>query len=81
MRQIVVGDIHGCVHTLSELLFQKVKVTTEDDIYFLGDYVNKGPDSKGVLDLILDLIALRFSMNPLIYRPSWIQVRAHKASR
>jgi serine/threonine protein phosphatase 1 len=65
LRQIVIGDIHGCVNTLGELLFQKVKVTNEDEVYFLGDYVNKGPDSKGVIDLILNLQNLNYQLTCL----------------
>jgi len=54
-RQLLVGDIHGCARTLEGLLL-KIDLNTDDQIFFVGDYINKGPDSKGVLDT---LIALR----------------------
>jgi serine/threonine protein phosphatase 1 len=50
-----IGDTHGCPKTLLKLL-SKIKLRAIDKLYFLGDYINKGPDSKGVLDI---LIALR----------------------
>lgn len=53
-RQLLIGDVHGCSETL-RLLLQKLDLRTWDQIIFLGDYINKGPDSKGVLDLILEL--------------------------
>jgi serine/threonine protein phosphatase 1 len=56
MARYVIGDIHGCSKTLNALLFEQIKITKNDQVYFLGDLVNKGPDSKGVLDLIFFLI-------------------------
>jgi serine/threonine protein phosphatase 1 len=48
----VVGDIHGCVKSLKALLQEK---TSNYDLYiFLGDYINKGPDSKGVIDFLME---------------------------
>lgn len=49
-----IGDTHGCPKTLLKLLL-KLKLTKLDKLYFLGDYINKGPDSKGMLDMLLDL--------------------------
>ncbi|NJL76491.1 MAG: hypothetical protein HC892_17235 [Saprospiraceae bacterium] len=50
------SDIHGCVKTFKALL-QKVEWVATDELYLLGDYVDRGPDSKGVIDYILDLQA------------------------
>jgi serine/threonine protein phosphatase 1 len=49
-----IGDIHGCAREL-ELLLQQIKPKADDTVVFLGDYIDRGPDSKGVIDLILDL--------------------------
>jgi len=49
-----VGDIHGERELLSELL-AKLSLTAEDRLVFLGDYVDRGPDASGVVDLLLDL--------------------------
>ena len=55
MRQFVIGDIHGCKVSLVALL-KKIDVQFDDEIYFLGDYIDRGRDSKGVLDTIFTLI-------------------------
>lgn len=54
MRTIVVGDIHGCSKAVQGLL-DAIVPRPEDRLIFLGDYVDRGPDSKGVLDLLLEL--------------------------
>lgn len=54
-RLLAFGDIHGCRNALRELLAQ-VAPTADDRLVFLGDYVDRGPDSAGVID---DLLVLR----------------------
>jgi serine/threonine protein phosphatase 1 len=49
----VVGDVHGCRETLERLLAD-LDPTADDLVVFVGDLVRKGPDSKGVLDLVRD---------------------------
>ena len=46
----IIPDIHGCTKTLSVLLENLLKVTKHDELYFLGDYIDRGPDGKGVID-------------------------------
>lgn len=56
-RVYVIGDIHGCAtepELLLKFLEQKEGLTEEDLVVFLGDYIDRGPNSKGVIDLILD---------------------------
>jgi len=50
-----VGDIHGCLDKVLRLLELLNYDPTEDRLLFLGDYIDRGPDSKGVLDLLLHL--------------------------
>ena len=50
----VLTDIHGCLRTLDALL-DRLELRTGDALYFLGDYVDRGPDSKGVIDRIWEL--------------------------
>ncbi|MGH7739582.1 MAG: metallophosphoesterase family protein [bacterium] len=47
-----IGDIHGCLKALRGLLKQ-LPVKPEDELIFLGDYIDRGPDSKGVLDYLI----------------------------
>ncbi len=54
MGLIAIGDIHGCVATLDVLL--KLLAPDQDDhLIFIGDYIDRGPDSKGVIDRLLKL--------------------------
>ena len=64
-RRLVISDIHGCSKTLLALL-KKIKLTKEDDLYFLGDYIDRGPDSSGVLDIITDLKKEGYKIFPLL---------------
>ncbi|MGK7903968.1 MAG: metallophosphoesterase family protein [Hormoscilla sp.] len=54
MRILAIGDIHGCATALDTLL-AAVAPQREDTIVTLGDYVDRGPDSKGVLDRLISL--------------------------
>ena len=55
MARWIIPDIHGCAATLNTLLKYMLKITKEDELFFLGDYIDRGPDSKGVLDLLMRL--------------------------
>jgi serine/threonine protein phosphatase 1 len=54
MRLLAIGDIHGCLLQFNDLLML-VQPTSDDRLILLGDYVDRGPDSRGVLDRILEL--------------------------
>lgn len=56
MARYAIGDIHGCVKTFRKLVEDGLKLTKGDTLYLLGDLVNKGPDSMGVLDYVLYLL-------------------------
>lgn len=49
-----IGDVHGCADELRALL-QKLPLRRDSLVVFLGDYIDRGPDSRGVVDTILDL--------------------------
>lgn len=51
----VIPDIHGCLNTLKSLVENRINLSKTDTIYFLGDYIDRGPDSKGVIDYIISL--------------------------
>ncbi len=52
-RLLAVGDIHGCLGLLQQLM-QEVAPCSNDQVVFLGDYIDRGPDSRGVIDYLLD---------------------------
>ncbi|MDP2815564.1 MAG: metallophosphoesterase family protein [Rectinemataceae bacterium] len=53
-RILAIGDIHGCAYHLQKLL-AAVEPTKEDLLVTLGDYIDRGPNSKGVIDILLSL--------------------------
>jgi serine/threonine protein phosphatase 1 len=55
-RWLAVGDIHGCLEPLAELM-EQVKPTAADRVVFLGDYVDRGPASAGVIDYLIEFAA------------------------
>lgn len=54
MRTLAIGDIHGCLMALDALL-DVVQPQADDLVVTLGDYVDRGPDSNGVLDRLIEL--------------------------
>lgn len=63
-RRFAIADIHGCATTFAALL-AKINLQRTDTLYLLGDYIDRGPDSKGVLDKILELLRDGFDLQPL----------------
>jgi serine/threonine protein phosphatase 1 len=53
-RTIAIGDIHGCSAALRAVL-KAMEPTDDDTLVFLGDYVDRGPDSRGVIEFIVEL--------------------------
>ncbi len=54
MRTIAIGDIHGCAKALQGML-DAIAPTAKDQLIFLGDYVDRGPDSKWVIQRLIEL--------------------------
>jgi serine/threonine protein phosphatase 1 len=54
MRTLAIGDVHGCARALAALL-EAVRPGPEDLVVTLGDYVDRGPDSYGVIEQLLAL--------------------------
>jgi serine/threonine protein phosphatase 1 len=63
-RTIAIGDVHGCSRAL-EALLAVIRSRPEDVIVTLGDYINRGPDSRGVLDRLIAL-ERRCNLVPLL---------------
>jgi serine/threonine protein phosphatase 1 len=53
-RTIAIGDIHGCIGPFEQLL-NALQVTADDTIIILGDVVDRGPNSRGVIERLLAL--------------------------
>lgn len=51
----IIPDIHGCVKTVKTLVEYQLRLTKEDELFFLGDYIDRGPDGKGVIDYLMGL--------------------------
>jgi len=54
MRKFAIGDIHGCLEKLEDLLI-KIKPRHDDLLIFLGDYIDRGENSSGVIDCLIRL--------------------------
>ncbi|PHN03781.1 metallophosphoesterase family protein [Flavilitoribacter nigricans] len=53
MATFAIGDIHGCLAAL-RTIFDQSFIGRDDLVVFLGDYVDRGPDSKGVIDWLIE---------------------------
>lgn len=53
MKCYVIGDIHGCLDELACLL-ESLPLEPSDRLIFLGDYVDRGPESKGVVSCLIE---------------------------
>lgn len=65
MATYIVPDIHGCLKTLTFLFEGKLKICKDDRVYMLGDYIDRGPNSPGVVEYILGLIESGYNINCL----------------
>jgi serine/threonine protein phosphatase 1 len=96
VRIYAVGDIHGCAGQLDRLmaaiLSDRESADSDPYLIFLGDYLDRGPDSKGVVERLLapktgfkplyllgnhDQVLLDFLENPIVYR-TWREFGAQE---
>ncbi|MBA3463898.1 MAG: serine/threonine protein phosphatase [Deltaproteobacteria bacterium] len=56
-RTFAIGDIHGDLAALDKLFTRLPELTADDTIVFLGDYIDRGPDSAGVVARVRKLMA------------------------
>jgi serine/threonine protein phosphatase 1 len=54
-RMLAISDIHGELELFNKLLEKVEYDASEDQLILLGDYVDRGPDSKGVVDRVMEL--------------------------
>ncbi|HXH18300.1 MAG TPA: metallophosphoesterase family protein [Chitinophagales bacterium] len=61
-RRWVIGDIHGCIKTLRTLVEDKIQPGRQDKLIFVGDYVDRGPDSKAVISYVMELRLMGYNL-------------------
>ena len=56
MITFAIGDVHGCWNQLEALIAacEKIRAGRDGRFVLVGDYVDRGPDPKGVLDFLID---------------------------
>ena len=54
-KRWVIPDIHGCINTLKMLIENCIQLSKDDSVFFLGDYIDRGPDGKSVIDYIMSI--------------------------
>lgn len=57
MRSVFIGDVHGCLEELDELLHLLDAPAQGDSLFFLGDLVDRGPESLGVVRRVQEIRA------------------------
>jgi serine/threonine protein phosphatase 1 len=75
MNTWAITDIHGCADTFAALL-QRINFSREDTLFLLGDYIDRGPHSKQVLDTILELRATGHRVECLLGNHDWVLLHA-----
>lgn len=55
-RMLVISDIHGCYKEFQELLEKAGYEPASDRLYLLGDYMDRGPQSKDAIEKVMELV-------------------------
>ncbi len=76
MQTIAISDIHGYSKTFRSLL-DRTGLLKEDQLYILGDCIDRGPDSKGVLDTIIKLQQDGYQVKCIMGNHEDMMLRAH----
>lgn len=75
-RTIAIGDIHGCSIALGALL-HAIRPRPDDTIVTLGDYVDRGVDTRGALDLLIEL-GRNYHLVPILGNHDEMMLRARE---
>ena len=76
-RTFAIGDIHGDLDALETLFARLPKLRGSDTVVFLGDYIDRGPDSAGVVDWVRKFTAKTPAKTVALrgnHEDAWIQV-------
>ncbi len=78
-RTFAIGDIHGDLSALRRVLRKLPKVSNEDTLVFLGDYVDRGPKSREVVELVREVLPKKIPSKVVALRGNhedgWLRVR------
>jgi serine/threonine protein phosphatase 1 len=77
-RLFAIGDIHGCFDSFKELVENKIQLRKEDKLILLGDYIDRGDKSKGVVDFIIELSENGYDVIPLMGNHEAMLLDAYK---
>ena len=77
LRTITIGDIHGCSDALASIL-RAIDPKPDDTIITLGDYVDRGMNSKGVLDMLIEL-SKRCRLIPILGNHDEMMMKARRS--
>lgn len=75
-RTIAIGDIHGCSLALAAII-KAIDLKTSDTLVTLGDYVDRGIDTKGVLDQLI-MLQHRCRLIPILGNHDQMMLGARK---
>jgi serine/threonine protein phosphatase 1 len=76
-RTIAIADIHGCSDSLASILLA-INPKPDDTIIAVGDSIDRGMDSKGVLDMLIDL-SKRCRLVPILGNHDETMLRARES--
>ena len=65
-RLFAIGDIHGCFKSFREFVERKIKIKKSDKLILLGDYIDRGNQSREVVDYIINLQKKEYDIISLI---------------
>ena len=80
-RIIAISDIHGHLHTFKALIMEQLALTKDDQLFLLGDYIDRGPASKEVLDFIMYLQENGYQVNCLLGNHEQMMIESYQGSR
>ncbi|MCX6244928.1 MAG: metallophosphoesterase family protein [Bacteroidetes bacterium] len=73
-RRYAIGDIHGCILTFRYLVEDVLKIKAGDTLFLLGDYIDRGPGSREVIDYIRQLMSL-VTVKPVMGNHEWMLLK------
>ena len=77
---IIIGDVHGCLLELNQLLLE-LAPTEHDHLIFIGDLIDRGPDSAGVVERVVELsVRHRVSLILGNHEEKFLRYRRHRAA-